>query len=373
MSWLWGGSKEAKNETTSKLDPSLKEFLEKSSPSDTSAQQTRQVQPTYREQLGFKTDLSEANKSQSPEEKQAVPAQSLYQDGRYAELWKNYRPQAELEEQMKTDQDRLKDLHDRLEDQKHELIRVAQENCALEELKWQKCLSDGSVADRMMLCRGDSRSYYRCFEMQQKVLKALGFMGAMHRNDMSIEEEMNNRDKIQIHADRLYRRMLRRELARKQAEEKGEAAPTFDPLIAGVDGQKQFTMEAADVDKAASANLPDMEKSRVASTFSSIFSSITSQISPTKHSFEHVDLSGIPERAHADFRARLSEQYWDGKITEEQLEIEKQAFKAHHASQKALVDLYMDSQAQQKQEREKRWAENKPTLTDRAARLIGRE
>jgi hypothetical protein len=59
----------------------------------------------------------------------------------------------------------------------------------------------------------------------QRFLKALGYLSTLDR-PASVDEE------IQMHADRLYHRMLEREKAIKDAEAAGLPVPSFPPILA---------------------------------------------------------------------------------------------------------------------------------------------
>jgi hypothetical protein len=235
MGWFWESKKPATTEDAySKLDPGLRDFLDKESPlKQEGAKQQRQQQqqqqsdrPTYRTQFGFGTSTTSQDNQNAPPRTDApvVPPESQFQDGRYADLWKTYRPFAEVEAAGKTDQDRMRDLTESYKDREAALSRAAMENCVLENMAERDCWANGSWAEKMNMCRGSNRQFNRCYTMQSRFLKALGYLSVSIRTP---EEE----EKIQMHADKLYHEMLAREALAEQAAKEGQEAPKLPPLI----------------------------------------------------------------------------------------------------------------------------------------------
>ncbi|KAF2770295.1 hypothetical protein EJ03DRAFT_342940 [Teratosphaeria nubilosa] len=220
MGWLWDSKKPGSSDDAySKLDPSLRDFLHKEShqKQEETTSQPQQASGIYRSQLGLD------NPEQDAQEKPAVPPESQFQDGRYAHLWKNYRPRAEIEAAGKTDQDRMRDIVDAFKDRKAAIGRAAMENCVLEQMAERDCWENGSWSDKLNMCRGPTRQFNRCYTMQSRFLKALGYLSFVR----SEEED----EKIQMHADTLYHRMLERERLAEEAEKESLPAPQLPPLI----------------------------------------------------------------------------------------------------------------------------------------------
>ncbi|KAK4634647.1 hypothetical protein CLAFUW4_02037 [Fulvia fulva] len=257
MGWFWdSNANEPTNDSYKKLDPALRDFLDKESPlkyedvkrretpsnarpSASSPPSTDAAPNTYRSQLGISTIGAEQDQSATvpPENRPAVPAESLFQDGRYAHLWKNYRPQAEIEAAGRSDQDRLADVVEAYNDRKAEIGRAAIENCVDYQLAAKECFSNGGWAKKMTMCREENRAFNRCYTMQGRFLKALGYLAQQR----SAEEE----ERIQMHADKLYHEMLERERIAKEAQEQGLEAPEMPPLI-----QAEATTQALGQDSA---------------------------------------------------------------------------------------------------------------------------
>ncbi|KAI4178134.1 MAG: hypothetical protein LQ346_007542 [Caloplaca aetnensis] len=129
---------------------------------------------------------------------------------------------------MKSDQEKLADLLDGYKSQKARTEKAAMENCALEQQAMSDCYRGGNWKDKMTMCRAENRAFERCYTMQARFLKALGYLSASDRPG-DVEE------KIQMHADTLYHRMLDQEAAIAEAKAQDLPPPTFEPLISSSD------------------------------------------------------------------------------------------------------------------------------------------
>ncbi|KAK5130368.1 hypothetical protein LTR08_002160 [Meristemomyces frigidus] len=228
MGWFWDDKKpdgSAVDDPYSKLDPALRTFLEKESPlkyADTLPSSRAKAQEptsnagpsagdaassTYRSQLGW-TEPDTTTPHASSNKPDEVPPESLYQDGRYAHLWKGYRPQGEIDAAGRNDADKLRDVIDSYNDRRAAIGRAAIENCVMEQMAERDCWENGSWQERMSMCKGRNKEFMRCYTMQARFLKALGFMSRMDVDGTGGEEE-----RVQMHADKLYHEMLDREQA----------------------------------------------------------------------------------------------------------------------------------------------------------------
>jgi len=246
MGWFWGKetANDGSNDAYSKLDPALRDFLDKESPlkySDTDPRAQRPQpapQKPYRAQIGLDVPgLDQENQTTAPRERPEVPAESLFQDGRYAHLWKGYRPQAEMEAAGRSDQDRLAEVIEAYNDRKAAIGRAAIENCVMEQMAEKDCFTNGSWSKRMTMCREENRAFNRCYIMQQRFLKALGYLSTV--------QTPQDEEKIQMHADKLYHEMLDREAKIAEAKEAGTEAPNFQPLIQADATTKALGTESA--------------------------------------------------------------------------------------------------------------------------------
>ncbi|PMD50924.1 uncharacterized protein K444DRAFT_544942 [Hyaloscypha bicolor E] len=229
MGWFWGSSDSndgnKSQDPLRDLDPSLRDFLAKESPVKYSSSN-----PTVAPASVPAPTPSPASKPIAPEHtteegsEPKVPPQSLFKDGRYAHLWKTYQSQAETEAAGKSDQEKINDVLEGYKYRKAEIGRAALENCALEQWQVNECFRNGGWASRLTMCRTENRELERCYLMQSKFLKALGYLSTFDR-----PPELDER--IQMHADSLYHRMLEQEKAIEAAKAEGRPVPSFPPLL----------------------------------------------------------------------------------------------------------------------------------------------
>ena len=95
-----------------------------------------------------------------------MPPESLYPDGRYAHVWRTYRPLSAIENESKSDQEKLTDVLEGYKARKAQIGRAAVENCVFEQIKLDECYTNGGVAARMTMCRKEARGFERCYLMQ---------------------------------------------------------------------------------------------------------------------------------------------------------------------------------------------------------------
>jgi hypothetical protein len=221
MGWWSDSNGSSENDAIGKLDPSLREFLN----DEKSVAYTPKPPPqTPKEPSLSKPPDSTPSPPTVEGSAPKVPRESAFPDGRYADLWKNYEPQASLEARGKTEQEKLQDIVEAYNDRRASVGRVAEENCALEVLAVQDCYKSGSWASIMTLCRTESRARDRCLDMQTKFLKALGYLDMANRSPADDE-------KIQMHSDKLYQQMLQQEKMIQEAEKEGRPVPEFTSVL----------------------------------------------------------------------------------------------------------------------------------------------
>lgn len=217
MGWLWGNS-----DDSNKLDPSLQEFLKKEAPTG-----PKPSLPTPLKEKPIASTSAPAPPAQAPiaTEKPIVPPQSQFQDGRYAHLWKNYTPQDVLVDRGKNEQDRLRDLVDAYNGRNSTIGDIAMQNCAVEYMEQFECFRSPKTWLSMgTLCNAESRRFNRCYDMQAKFLKALGYLSLDPRTP---DED----ERIQMHADKLYQQMLQQEAEIEKAEKEGREPPKFESVL----------------------------------------------------------------------------------------------------------------------------------------------
>jgi hypothetical protein len=215
MGWLWGSD----GNSTDKLDASLQDFLHKEAPTG--------LKPSLPPPTAKRANASTTHaQAQIEPERPAIPPQSQFQDGRYAHLWKNYTPQDILDDRGKNEQDKLRDLVDQYNDRRAGIGRVAMENCALEYMEQFECFRNPKTWLSLgTLCNAEARRFNRCYDVQSKFLKALGYLTMDARTPEDDE-------KLQMHADKLYQRMMQQEAEIEKAEKEGRPKPAFESLLA---------------------------------------------------------------------------------------------------------------------------------------------
>ncbi|KAI0847052.1 hypothetical protein F5Y00DRAFT_242154 [Daldinia vernicosa] len=256
MGWwdsIWASS--SNDDPLRKLDPKLREFLERESPVKYSAAQTTQPRAQEEQAAPTITEVEEQQKN-AP----VVPKESQFPDGRYAHLWKTYRPLAEIEAETKSDHEKLMDVLEGYKERKSQIGKAALENCALEQVDWRQCMSNPSMAERMTLCRDQVRKFEKCYMTQTRLLKALGYLSTLDRSPEAEEE-------IQMHADTLYHRMLSQEAEITAAREEGRPIPRFPPLIPRLDQQpkaqqpvEELTQEQQETLRARLKKVPEEDR-----------------------------------------------------------------------------------------------------------------
>ncbi|KAL3418539.1 autophagy protein [Phlyctema vagabunda] len=237
MGWF-GGTSDDKDGAKSQdplrdLDPSLREFLAKESPVKYN---TSEPQPVAPKPIPAQEPKKAQPEPVSPESNDPpkAPAQSLYQDGRYAHLWKTYVPQNQIEESMKSDAEKVTDVIDAYKFRKAQIGMAALENCAIEQWEVNECFQRGGWAAKMTMCGAENRKMDRCYTLQGKFLRALGFLSSFDRPP-EVDE------KIQMHADTLYHRMLDQEKDIEKAKAEGRPIPSFPPLLSSAKQIKEQT------------------------------------------------------------------------------------------------------------------------------------
>ncbi|KAK8064886.1 hypothetical protein PG994_007524 [Apiospora phragmitis] len=228
MGW-WDSLWPSKNEDPlHKLDPKLREYLERESPVKygSQEQQARDTGAASAKRPSYVDSAVPPSSAQSTEEqaKPTIPKESEFQDGRYAHLWKTYRPLAEIGAETKSDQEKIMDVLQGYKERKAQIGRAALENCALEQVDWRECMNNPSWSERMTMCRTQVRKFEKCYNTQTRLLKALGYLSTLDRSP-EVEED------IQMHADTLYHRLQAQEAEIEAARAEGRPIPKFQPLV----------------------------------------------------------------------------------------------------------------------------------------------
>ncbi|KAK4465535.1 hypothetical protein QBC42DRAFT_294264 [Cladorrhinum samala] len=232
MGWFngWFGPSDnnpSSSDPLGRLDPKLREFLERESPLKYNTptlpepQRPRPKQQPQQSQSQSQNDQSQQQQQQQPP---LVPAESLYPDGRYAHIWKTYKSKSSIDAETKSDHEKLMDVLDAFKERKALIGRAALENCAEEQFTWSDCMKAGGWSAKMTMCRAEVQKFERCYSAQSRLLKALGYLSAVGR-DPALDEE------IQMRADELYHRMVEQEREIEKAKAEGREAPPFEPVF----------------------------------------------------------------------------------------------------------------------------------------------
>ena len=224
MGWLWGGNENNDRDPTKSLDPTLKEFLNSQQPRPYIPAQAPPPEPSPSQESSPNKSLPDTN-AKAPPTNPIVPPASLFPDGRYAHLWSTYTPQDSITATTTSPLERLVSAR---KDRRDLLSRAALENCAFEHELQQTCFTSGSAAQRakarMTMCREETKAFNRCYALQGKFLQALGYMS---RSGSSDDEE----ERIQMHADKLYHRMMDYEAAVDRAKRNGSPIPPLSSVF----------------------------------------------------------------------------------------------------------------------------------------------
>ena len=222
MPWFCGGSNQ--DDPTKSLDADLKQFLKEQQPKPYVPVDAppKVVEPPTK----FIGPQASLPKTTEGFEERPLPKESLFQDGRYKDLWKTYVPQAELAAAAATPVEHVINAR---KDRRTGIHRAALENCAFEQELQRACLGSGfagSIKSRMTMCRAETKTFNRCYQLQAKFLQALGYMASSTTTDVDEEQ-------VQMHADKLYHRMMDYEEALESARLNNQPIPplssVFDP------------------------------------------------------------------------------------------------------------------------------------------------
>ena len=179
MGWLDGFFGQSEPNPLGKLDPKVREFLEKESPikyhKPTPAGDDAKAAPpppsklpavAVRQQQQQSQQQTPKDDAQQADGPAGVPRESLFQDGRYAHLWRTYRSRESVDAETKSDHEKLMDVLEAFKSRKAQIGRAALENCALEQESWNACMKGDDWTARLAMCRQEVRKFERCFMMQ---------------------------------------------------------------------------------------------------------------------------------------------------------------------------------------------------------------
>ncbi|KAF9888324.1 hypothetical protein FE257_008757 [Aspergillus nanangensis] len=222
MGWFWGNSNN--DDPVKKLDPGLREYLENEAPREYIPTSVPSSQPSS--SASSKPADTQAHPSQQPgqPENSSVPPASLFPDGRYAHLWKTYKPPKDDAAELKGAERVIEKYKQRTDT----VQRAAMENCALEHEALTLCFQTGNwqkqLKSRATMCSEENGKFSRCFTTQTKFLQALGYAAAL-------EWDEEREERVQMHADKLYHEMLDYETQVEEARAAGVEPPPLTSLF----------------------------------------------------------------------------------------------------------------------------------------------
>lgn len=162
MDWLWSKFSPRKEDPVSKLDPGLKDFLQQQQPQKYKT--TPPPAPEFVKKPKVEVDFPDTNRIY---DERPLPKESLFQDGRYAHLWKTYTPQAAVE---KFGLDTTQRIHEDHENRRQLIHKAALENCAVEDELFKNCFHTGDWKQRAYaratMCYQEEKAFNRCYQLQ---------------------------------------------------------------------------------------------------------------------------------------------------------------------------------------------------------------
>jgi hypothetical protein len=221
MPWFWGGGA-SQNDPAKSLDADLKHFLKEQQPRPYVPAEA----PSKALEKPKKVEVAEVKPPDTNKtfEDRPLPKESLFQDGRYKDIWKTYVPQSEVAAAITSPVERVMNAR---KDRRTGIHRAALENCAFEQELQRNCLGSGlssSIKSRMTMCNAETKTFNRCYQLQAKFLQSLGYLASSSTSD---EDE----ERIQMHADKLYHRMMDYEEALEDAKRNNQPIPPLSSVF----------------------------------------------------------------------------------------------------------------------------------------------
>ncbi|KAK0660154.1 hypothetical protein DIS24_g3305 [Lasiodiplodia hormozganensis] len=355
MGWFWGSSdSSASADPAKQLDPGLKKFLDQESPSPPPAASVPAAQPSPAPQSAPATTSASVSSADAAKPA-AVPAESLYQDGRYAHLWKNYEPLSAIEARSKSDQEKLTDIVSAYNDRRAGIGRAALENCAFQQLALSDCYKSGTWMARITMCRTETQALDRCYTMQSRFLKALGYLSVQGQG-------RDAEERVQMHADRLYQRMLEQERLVAEAKEKGEEPPKFGSILSreNVAAAMRGDVAPLTVEKAAAA-----ESAKAASEKTKADEAKAKEAEERELARSLDEMPALAPKMRKEFEDRLRE------LHGEERDIELRAIQGEFAESRVIAKQVEAVFEEEKVKRLERQARGKETMGDTIKRWWG--
>ncbi|KAI5818073.1 hypothetical protein BZA77DRAFT_308327, partial [Pyronema omphalodes] len=197
--WPFSSDDDKKGDTWSHISEEARAYLESEAPRKPSRNQ-------------FTSDGTPA-----PDAKPFDPTEFSKYGKKYADIWANYKPLEMVNAEGRTPSMAIHDVYESYSTRRTLIGRAALENCVFEQLALNECWNPGMIK-KFTGCKEENRVFDNCYKSQQNFLKTLGY-----KNDINRDPEVD--DKIQMHADKLYREQIAKE---KKLEENSAAGIPLD-------------------------------------------------------------------------------------------------------------------------------------------------
>ncbi|KAI9834631.1 MAG: hypothetical protein M1826_000033 [Phylliscum demangeonii] len=348
MGWFGGSSSTDKKQDQGRadpvtdLDPSLRDYLKKEAPEQYSTTNAElHVSPSPSSSAAPPPASGNDSGAAAP-----PPPESLFPDGRYAALWRTYTPYAQVEAAGKSEQEKLLDIVAGYKERKKQIGRAALENCSIEHMAVSDCFRFGSWNERVNMCRAQNKRFERCYTMQARFLKALAYGSTFER---SPEQD----ERIQMHADTLFHRMLAQEAAIKKAKAEGRPEPVFEPVLSPATSAVAATAATAAAAAAAAAANSDEDAAAAAAAVRELAA---------------LPMDGSPPRLDPALRPHFEARLKGLSANEQRLE--EMAIAAEIAIRLQVAAQVMEERAAHDEARERRREKGMATFGDQVVKLL---
>ncbi|TGZ79659.1 hypothetical protein EX30DRAFT_342281 [Ascodesmis nigricans] len=192
------------------FDPWMKDFLEKEAP----------IKPSRHD------PALPHNKNQN-----INPARFSKYGDKYADIWAQYKTPEEIDAEYRTPAVAVNDVLQSYKNRKIQIGKASMENCVFQQDLLYQCYADGTIKGgfkKMSGCTEERAAFDDCFKTMQRLLHTLGY-GSDSRREPEVDE------RIQMHADRLYREQVKMEKAMEREARAAQAraeAPSQDQVSA---------------------------------------------------------------------------------------------------------------------------------------------
>lgn len=227
MPWFWTSTSNTDNAFDS-LDANSRDFLRKtpsiptsrSSNPTTNTTSSRTTADSFTSKQAFPYSSTVSAESPANNAASDLPSQTLFPDGRYAHLWSTYHPPPLSGNPLTsssnpstpviteiTPQEQLSSLLSVYRNKRSTSHKAALSNCVLEHIAEIECLTTSSIYNKIKGCSTETKQFTRCFTLQGKMLRAMGWLDSRIEDDGKGDER---REGMLNRADELWTEVKRR-------------------------------------------------------------------------------------------------------------------------------------------------------------------